>query len=448
MNDVLVNTFESIFHLSATEQSLVQGAFFGAYFIVSAAYFLISSFSGSDPINRLGYKRGMAITLMISGIGCLLFYPAAKLESYYAFLMALFVLASGVALLQICANPFASILGSKETASSRLNLAQGFNSLGTTIGPLVGTILIYHLFSSGEKTVDSVAITYVTYGAFFIAMGLLMLMSKLPTFINESSIERGLAVLKYRHLRFGLLAIFFYVGSEVSIGTWLVKFIADEHVMGYSVVDGGYYLSYFWGGLMIGRLMASVSLNATYTPRQKTMYLAMISSSVFAFIYLVTSIKPDAHGGFTLQFLSFSSVFIYIIFLIINLVAFNLSKGSPSRSLVVFSLINTMLLSLGMLASGSVAFWSVIGTGLFLSIGWSNIFTLAIKDLGKYTSQASSLLIMMGVGGAFIPNLQSIVIESHGVQLSFIIPLLGMIYLIFYGTIGHKPKNTLQPISQ
>ena len=163
MNDILINTFKGIFDLTAPQRALVQFAFFGAFFVVSLIYFLVSSNKGNDPINRIGYKNGMAISLFICGIGCLFFFVAAQMHSYGAFLTALFVLASGVSLLQICANPYATILGTPESASSRLNLAQGFNSLGTTLGPIVGTMLIYKVFSDGVLTVYAVSNTYVAY---------------------------------------------------------------------------------------------------------------------------------------------------------------------------------------------------------------------------------------------------------------------------------------------
>ncbi len=155
------------------------------FFIVSFIYFLVSSISGKDPINRIGYGNGIMISLFICGIGCLSFYPAAEMNSYGAFLAALFILATGVTLLQICANPYAAILGKPETSSSRLNLAQGFNSLGTTIGPIIGVLLIYNLFSKGEQDVYSVGKTYLLYGFVFILIGILVKLAKLPSFINK-----------------------------------------------------------------------------------------------------------------------------------------------------------------------------------------------------------------------------------------------------------------------
>ncbi len=441
MNDILVNSFKSIFELTATQRSLVQMAFFGAFFIVSLIYFLISSISGKDPINKIGYANGMIISLIITALGCFGFYPAAELNSYAAFLSALFVLATGVTLLQICSNPYAAIIGKPENASSRLNLAQGFNSLGTTIGPVVGTILIYKVFSNGVQTVESISLTYLIYGFVFIALAIIVWLVKMPAFTNDEKIEKGLAVLKNRHLFFGIFAIFFYVGSEVSVGTWIVEFLKNKNVMGFTESHASYFLSYFWGGLMIGRLMASVSLNKEIKTMAKYLYMAVISLAVFALIYTATSIKYE-NGQFVFDMMSFSEIYYYLIYIGISIIAFALSGSNAARALVVFSSINIGLILTAILSSGTLAMWSILGSGLFFSIGWSNIFTLAIKDLGKYTSQASSLLVMAIVGGAALPWIQSRMIENENIQVSFIIPLIGLSYIIFYGLYGHKIKKT------
>lgn len=440
-NDILINTFKGIFDLTAPQRSLVQSAFFGAFFIVSLVYFLISSSSGRDPINRLGYKNGMAISLAVCGLGCLMFYPAAQFNSYGFFLAALFILASGVTLLQICANPYATILGPADSASSRLNQAQGLNSLGTTLGPLVGTILIYQVFSqNGEVSVYSVSNTYVIYGFVFIVMAIITSMRKMPAFKNTEVIEKGLSVLKNRNLALGVLAIFFYVGSEVAVGSWVVEFIKSDKIMGLAEEEASYFLSYFWGGLMIGRLMAAVSLNTEYSTQQKAIRMAIYAIGTFLLIYVVTAIKYE-DGQFVAEFLPFQNIALYLLLILINYIAFFFTFDKPAKALVIFSTINAVLISVAILGQGELAFWALIGSGLFFSVGWSNIFSLAIKGLGKLTSQGSSLLVMAIVGGAVLPNIQSFIIESRGVQLSFIIPLLGMAYLIFYGLNGYKTNK-------
>lgn len=439
MNDVLINSFEKIFKLSAFQQSLIQFCFFGAFFIISLTYFLISTRFGKDPVNQIGYKNGMAISLSICGIGCLSFYPAAQAGSYWVFLLALFILASGVTLLQICANPYAALLGAPETASSRLNLAQGLNSLGTTVGPLIGVVLIFRVFSAGEATSFSVGKTYLLYGSIFFLLALVVRLTSLPPFQNTDKIEKGFDVLKFKHLRLGALAIFFYVGAEVSVGSWLVKFLMLDHISGLSRESANYFLAYYWGGLMIGRLMGTVSLGKAKTSH-KYLWMALISLGVFSFIYFITGVKKDG-GNFTLELLAFDNVGFFICFLVLNYFAFLLGKSSPSRSLSIFSAIILALLLLVVLGSGKLAFWAVISVGLFNSIMWSNIFTMAIRNLGKYTSQGSSLLVMAIVGGAILPPIQSLIIDKGQVQLSFLVPLVCYVYIFYYGIAGYKSSS-------
>ncbi|UTW63067.1 sugar MFS transporter [bacterium SCSIO 12741] len=439
MNDVLINTFKGVFDLTAPQRALVQFSFFGAFFIVSLIYFILSSSTGRDPINTIGYKKGMFYSLLICGIGCLLFYPASLIHSYYAFLLALFTLASGVTMLQICANPYATILGDKESASSRLNQAQGLNSLGTTLGPIVGTILIYKVFSKGTLTVESIANTYLIYGLAFILLALVVLKSKMPAFRNRENIPPGLGVLKHKHLVFGILGIAFYVGSEVAIGSWIVEFIKLDHIAGLAEDDASYFLSFFWGGLMIGRLMAGISLNSSLTKAKKYQYMLLSSLGAFAVIYLATSLKYS-DGTFHFSPIHPEQIAIYLVLIALNFGSFLLTFNKPAKGLVLFSAINAVLISIGIWGSGELAFWAMIGTGLFFSIGWSNIFSLAIKDLGNLTSQGSSLLVMAIVGGAVLPGIQSFIIEYQGVQISFVVPLIGIFYLIFYGLKGHKIK--------
>ena len=440
MNDVLINTFKGIFDLSAPQRALIQFSFFGAFFVVSLIYFLISSSKGKDPINKIGYKRGMFISLFVCGIGCLLFYPASIISSYTAFLIALFVLASGVTMLQICANPYATVLGKASAASSRLNLAQGLNSLGTTIGPIVGTILIYKIFSQGELTVNSIANTYLLYGAVFIVLSLVVLGSKLPTFQNDEVIPAGFSVLKNQHLLLGIIAIACYVGAEVSVGSWIVEFIKQDHIAGLSEVRASYYLSFFWGGLMIGRLMAGISLNDALSNKQKYIRMALAAFGAFLVIYFANSINFE-EGRFQFNSLGITHVLPYLGLIVINYLLFVATFNKPAKSLALFSAVNALLLLIGILSTGKIAFWAIVASGLFFSVGWSNIFSLAIKNLGKYTSQGSSLLVMAIVGGAIFPGIQSFIIESSGVQFSFIVPLILVLFLIYYGLQGYKVKQ-------
>lgn len=436
MNDVLIPHLRAVFELSYFKAALVQFSFFIAFFIASSVYFMISANKG-DPILKLGYKNGILAGLIGCGIGCYLFYPAAELQIYGLFLAALFILASGVAILQIAANPYAAILGKPDTASSRLNLAQGFNSFGTTLAPLVGALLIYKVFSDGDISVDSLKTPYLIYGSAFILLSLLVRFLHLPAFSDPEKIEKGAGALSFRHLRLGMIAIFTYVGAEVAIGSFLISYFALGNIMGFDEAIGGIYLSFYWGGAMTGRFLGAVSLSGIHNRINKysLMFLLMVVS--LCMIYLITGIRHD-NDRFFLEFTSLSNIGIFFSFLLLNYAAFIAGRSNAARTLSVFSIIVIGLLLITAFGHGSIAFWCAISIGLFNSIMWSNIFTLAIKDLGKYTSQGSSLLIMMIVGGAIVPPLQGALADRLGIQLSFLLPVICYAYLAYYGLSGHK----------
>jgi len=438
MNDVLIPHLKEVFELSYFQAALIQFAFFGAFFIISLIYFIISVSKG-DPISRIGYKNGIIIGLILCGIGCCLFYPAAVFQRYGIFLSALFVLASGVTILQIAANPYAAILGNPETASSRLNLAQGFNSFGATLAPLVGALLLYKVFSNGEITVDSLKMPYLIYGGLFFLLALIIKFIKLPSFKNTETLEKGLHVLKFRHVVLGMIAIFVYVGGEVTIGSFLINFFKLDSIAGMDEAQGGVFLSYYWGGAMIGRFLGSIAMGSMTDKVKKYLIMACVSILSFMVIYLITGVQNN-DGVFSLELIPFAQIQFFVFFLIINYLAFLIGGSKPSRVLTLFATVVIILLAIMILADGPVAFWSAIAIGAFNSILWSNIFTLAIKDLGKYTSQASSLLVMMIVGGAIMPIIQGAVADQIGIQLSFIIPIFCYAYLIFYGLKGYQVK--------
>lgn len=438
MNDVLIPHLKEVFELSYFQAALIQFAFFGAFFIISLIYFIISVSKG-DPISRIGYKNGIIIGLILCGIGCCLFYPAAVFQRYGIFLSALFVLASGVTILQIAANPYAAILGKPETASSRLNLAQGFNSFGATLAPLVGALLLYKVFSNGEITVDSLKMPYLIYGGLFFLLALIIKFIKLPSFKNTETLEKGLHVLKFRHVVLGMIAIFVYVGGEVTIGSFLINFFKLDSIAGMDEALGGVFLSYYWGGAMIGRFLGSIAMGSMTDKVKKYLIMACVSILSFMVIYLITGVQNN-DGVFSLELIPFAQIQFFVFFLIINYLAFLIGGSKPSRVLTLFATVVIILLAIMILADGTVAFWSAIAIGAFNSILWSNIFTLAIKDLGKYTSQASSLLVMMIVGGAIVPIIQGAVADQIGIQLSFIIPIFCYAYLIFYGLKGYQVK--------
>lgn len=446
-NDLLINTFRSIFELNAVESSLVQFAFFGAFFVISLIYYIISLTLG-DPINKIGYKAGMIIGLVGCSLGCALFYPAAENESYGFFLFALFVLASGVTVLQIAANPYAAIMGRPESAPGRLNFAQGFNSLGTTLGPLVGALLIFKIFSDGSQNPTAVASTYLVYAALFLLCALLVTVSKMPPFRNTEQVEKGLGALKFPQMRWGIIAIFVYVGGEVAAGSFLIDFLKEESVLSLSKEVATGLLSYYWGGLMIGRLLGAISLSTKLAQKQKALIMAAVAIGCFLFIYAVTGVGIDK-GKFSFAPVPFKELGIYILMIGLNYAGLLWGRNAPAKALIIFGGMNVALLLTASLSSGHIAAWAAISVGLFCSIMWSNIFTLSIDGLGKYTSQGSSLLIMAIVGGALIPPIQAKFADlTDSFQLSYIVPAICFIYIAFFGWKMQKISALKQDSSQ
>ncbi len=259
-NDILIPRFKEAFTLGYFQAMLVQFAFFGAYFIGSLVYFVISATRG-DPIARLGYKNGVVIGLLLSAGGSALFWPAATVHSYLFFLVALFVVGLGFAILQIAANPYVTILGPERTASSRLNLAQAFNSVGTTAGPLIGGYLILQYFAkTGVHGAESVKFPYLIFCIVFVLLAGFFFVVRLPH-VGEGRIEPGIGALKYPHVLLGVLAIFMYVGGEVSVGSAIINFLGQPNVAALSALEASKYVSLFWGGMLIGRFMGAVELS-------------------------------------------------------------------------------------------------------------------------------------------------------------------------------------------
>ena len=440
MNDVLIPYLKGSFDLTFFQAGLVQFAFFGAFFVVSLLYYFISLATG-DPINRIGYKTSIIIALLVCGAGCAMFYPAAEYQTYNYFLGALFLLATGVTLLQIAANPYAAILGKPETASSRLNLAQGVNSLGTTLAPIAGGLLLYKVFAeaSGEVTINSIKIPYLIYASLFAVLAIIVWRSHLPKFTNEEKLEPGLGAFKFSHLRLGMIAIFMYVGGEVAIGSYLVSFMQAPEVLGLPEATASIYLAYYWGGAMIGRLCGAISLSDMPSELKKYGYMVITAILVFLVVYLVTAIRLE-EGALSFEFMKIDQVSPFLLLIGLNFIAFVIGRGQPALSLGVFSIVLIVLLAVAAFAGGNIAFWAALGTGLFNSIMWSNIFTLAIKDLKQYTSQGSSLLVMMIVGGALVPLAMGAAADWFGIQYAFLVPIVCYVYIAFYGFVGYRIK--------
>ena len=362
LNDILIPFLKESFDLNYTQAMLVQFCFFGAYFIVSP-------FAGR-LIDKVGYQQGIVIGLLTTAAGCCLFYPSASLHLYALFLLGFFVLASGITILQVAANPYVAALGPEKTAASRLNLAQAANSLGTTVGPIIGAALILGVVAADASAVQG---PYLMIAGMLVAAALVFRSIKLPVLAHvENTDDNSESVWSHRHLVLGALAIFLYVGGEVSIGSFLVNYFSESSIAGLSVEDAGEMVAYYWGAAMIGRLVGAVLMNYIADTR----YLAV--NAVIAVVMIVVSINT----------------------------------------------------------TGDVAMWSILAVGFFNSIMFPTIFTLAIKGLGSLTSKGSGLVCQAIVGGALVPLIQGVAADMIGIQLSFIVPMLCYIYIGWYALKG------------
>lgn len=430
-NDILIPRFKEIFTLNYFQAMLVQFAFFGAYFAGALLYFIFSVTTG-DPIARIGYKNSLVISLLVSALGSSLFWPAASIVSYPLFLIALFIVGLGFAMLQIAANPYVTILGPERTASSRLNLAQGFNSVGTTLGPLVSSYLILEYFNrAGANGTDSVKVPYIMLCVVFILLAIAFFFVHLPH-VGEGKIEPGTGALKFPHVVLGTIAIFMYVGGEVSVGSSMINFLGQKSVAGLTNVEASKYVSLLWGGMLIGRFMGAVELSDMQR-KKKQIILAGIPIAAFVILGFISGWNVVKH---------------YLPLLAGCWLLFQFGKSNAARTLTMFMAAIVLLLSTAIIFGGRIAMWCVVGVGLFTSIGWSNTFSLALEGTGIFKNQVSSLLVMAILGGAILPPLQGHIADLWGLQISYIVPLIAYSYVGFYGLKGHrigrnKPYETL-----
>ena len=376
LNDILIPHLKAAFDLNYLQAMLVQFCFFGAYFIMSPL--------AGKLISKIGYLKGIITGLLTIAAGCCLFYPAAEIGVYWVFLAGLFVLASGITILQVSANPYVASLGAEKTAASRLNLAQAINSLGHTLGPIFGTVLIFGAVAHTDVIdAKSVQLPYLLLAGATIIIAIGFKFLHLPTIASiaetpdNSATETG-TIWQQKPLLLGALAIFLYVGAEVSIGSFLVNYFTQNDIAGLTEKKAGEMVSYYWGAAMIGRFVGA---------------------------YLTRIVKPS-------YVLASNAVFVMI------------------------------LLATTMASSGHIAMWSVIAVGFFNSIMFPTIFTLAIRGLGPLTSKGSGLLCQAIVGGAILPLIQGYVADISSVQASFIVPACAYVYICAYGL--YSAKSTIK----
>jgi FHS family L-fucose permease-like MFS transporter len=426
-NDILIPVFRKAFDLTQVQSQLVSLAFYIAYTVGSLIYLLISYLTKGDLINRIGYKNSLALGLGISALGTLLFYPAANLGSFPLMLSGLFTVALGFSLQQTVANPLAIALGPIATGSQRLTLAGGINNLGTTIGPLIVSFAIFGSATSGntDMSIESVKIPYLILGLAFLVVAILLKFSSLPDkpqavieSESEASSSRSSA-LKYPQLVLGMIAIFIYVGVEVSTASNLPAYM--EKNLGFMTKDIAPYISLYWASLMIGRWTGAVEAFTDNMNRQKILrfiapYLA------FGVFLLVNAIAKHDLTPF----------YVYAIVIFVLIIADMASKGNPAKMLMIFSALGIVALLIGMATDGMLSVYAFTSVGLFCSTLWPCIFTLAISGLGKHTSQGSSFLIMMIMGGGFISLLQGYIADVTTIQSSYIVGVLCFAYLAFY----------------
>lgn len=426
-NDILIPVFKEAFHLSQEQSQLVSLAFYVAYTVGSLIYLAVSRFMGVDLVNKMGYKNGLALGLVISAAGTLLFLPAANTGSFTLMLSGLFIVGLGFSLQQTAANPLAIALGSPETGSQRLTLAGGVNNFGTTIGPLIVSFAIFGAPTSMNRqlSIESVKFPYLMLGAAFLLVAIMLKFSSLPDRpAVQANEDNGHAsgkqsALQFPQLVMGMLAIFVYVGVEVSTASNLPAYM--ESKLGLQTRDVAPFISLYWASLMIGRWTGAVEAFDVQAGLGKLLkFLApYLAFSVFL---LVNAIAQH----------ELSQFYVYAAIVLVLIAADMLSQGNPAKMLGIFSLLGIAGLVIGMSTSGMVSVYAFTSIGLFCSTLWPCIFTLAISGLGKHTGQGSNYLIMMIMGGGIVSWLQGFVADKIGIQMSYLVGVVCFAYLAFY----------------
>jgi FHS family L-fucose permease-like MFS transporter len=436
-NDILIPVFKEKLHMQQWQAQLISFAFYVAYTVGSIIYYTISKAIGGDILNRLGYKNGIALGLIISAIGALLFYPAAEFASFNLLISGLFIIGLGYSLQQTAANPLAIIMGDPATGSQRLNMAGGINNFGTTIGPL---LVSFAIFGSAkivpgvvkEASISSVKTPYLILGAAFLIIALIFKFSSLPNKINLDQTSADAAAnadkllnrsspLKYPQLVLGMLGIFIYVGVEVSTASNLPLFMSEKlHTPTDQIAP---FVSLYWASLMIGRWTASVGAFGVSAATKKVLNFVMPYLAFGVFLLVNTIAGHDI-----------TPFYIYAFIIIAMIIADILSKGNPARQLLISSTMAIAALLIGIFASGMVSVYAFISVGLFCSTLWPCIFTLAIAGLGKHTNEGSNFLIMMIMGGGVISLLQGWLAGDAllGIQKSYFVGVACFAYLAYY----------------
>lgn len=443
LNGILIPHLKGLFDLSPLASQWFNSAFFIAYFVMGTPSSLL--------IKKIGYKMACVAGLAVSALGAILFFPAGSLQSFPLFLLATFVIATGSTILQTASNPFATLLGKPEGASSRLNMVQAFNSLGTTLAPWFGNLLILMVITETMTQVERAKAVQMPYGlvaGVFVVLAVLFAFFKLPDPAKMEKKEEGAVVEAtpfeqlhtsawgYKHLLLGAIGIFCYVGAEVAIGNNIIFFLSEKSVGGLTASAAAVYVSIYWGGAMIGRFFGALWLTQEGDITKKYVYSAAIIIFAFlvgAFVTTTPLTMPTAASA------KYGLIFMAIT--IANFIAFQIGKKSARMSLGIFASIAALLVLIAVFGTGTTAMWALISVGFFNSIMFPTIFSLAVDKLGKHTHEGSGALIMGIVGGAVIPPIYGALANSMGFQKAFIICVLCYAYIAFFGVKGSVPES-------
>jgi FHS family L-fucose permease-like MFS transporter len=424
-NDILIPVFKSALQLEQWQSQMISFAFYVAYTVGSLIYFGISSFLNKDILNSLGYRNGLALGLVISALGTLLFIPASNTASFGLLISGLFIVGLGFSLQQIAANPLAINMGDPARGNMRLSLAGGINNVGTTIGPVIVAFAIFGGLPGTETVMnlEAVQTPYLVLGAAFIVAALFIRFSSVPDRIGGSQAVSGgfMKTVRIPQVWMGMIAIFVYVGVEVSTASNLPEFMKQEiQLEDHQIAP---YVSLFWASLMIGRWTSAAgafNLNEN-TKVRLSLLLPFVAFSIFL---LVNTIAGH----------SIEQFYPYLFLVILLSVADAISEGKPVKQLIVYSLLGIASLIVGIFAGGMISVFAFISVGLFCSTLWPCIFTLGIAGLGDKTNTASSLLVMMIMGGGIISLLQGYLAGDAllGIQQSYWVGVICFAYLAFF----------------
>ena len=419
----LSSKVKDIFTLSEASAQLLTGAFFLTYLVLSIPSGLV--------IRKIGYKTALITGLLLMAVGAFMFYPAAKVPSFPLFLAATFVLAAGVVFLQTSANPYVVALGSSDTASGRLNLTQALNSIATMIAPYIISVFIFKGVSdimTPQESAQTVQIPFVLMGSIVLLVALAIILIRLPKIIG-SVIPTRKSVWKYPHVLLGAFAIFCYVGAEVGNAGLLVNFLNDK--LGMTKESASTYAAIYWGGAMVGRFFGSIMMSDIKDASRKYLYFALV------LVLAVVSGAFVTDWNWTIGLIFLGTSFI-------NLLAIQLGRGNANRTLAVFALIAAALAVTTTFAPGNIALWTLVSIGLFNSVMFPNIFSLAVRDLDAgEMSTASGIINTLIVGGAVVPVIMGRIADSPalGYSWAFIVPAICYLYIFFFGVKGSKIRT-------